>query len=234
MNKRMIRMLPLYAMVLISFYLIAVSGNHAVTTYAENQLLSEKTCIVIDPGHGGEDGGAISCTGVSESQLNLEISLRLNDLLHLLGYRTKMIREADISVYTKGETLSEKKVSDLRHRVKLVEETQNALLLSIHQNDFPESRYSGAQVFYGTHPSGRQLAENLRKAFADTVNPGTRRREKKAAGVYLMEKVSCPAVLVECGFLSNPEEEAKLRTESYQKQISCVIAATVSRFLSCA
>ena len=104
--------------------------------------------IIIDPGHGGEDGGAISCTGVSESKLNLEISLRLNDLLNLLGYDTCLIRDSDISIHTKGETIAQKKASDLKERVRIVNETENAVLLSIHQNQFPDSRYSGPQVFF--------------------------------------------------------------------------------------
>ena len=104
--------------------------------------------VVIDAGHGGEDGGARSCTGVQESGINLEIALRVNDLMHFLGMQTRMIRTTDCAVYTEGaRTIAEKKVSDIHNRVRMVEETPGALLVSIHQNNFPEGKFRGAQVF---------------------------------------------------------------------------------------
>ena len=186
---------------------------------------------VVDAGHGGVDGGATSCTGKLESAFNLEIALRLNDLMHLLGIHTEMIRTTDISVYTQGETIAAQKVSDLKERVRMVNESENALLLSIHQNTFPDSRYGGAQVFYGPEGESAQLAEALQNAFRSTVNPGSNRRSKKADGVYLMEHIDTTGVLIECGFLSNVEEEAKLRSADYQKKLCCVIASTVSNHL---
>ena len=187
--------------------------------------------VIIDAGHGGVDGGATSCTGKLESAFNLEIALRLNDLMQLLGMHTAMIRTTDISVYTQGETIAAKKVSDLKERVKIVNETENALLVSIHQNTFSDGRYGGAQVFYGTKGEGQQLAEQLQNAFCATVNPGSNRRCKKAEGIYLMEHIDTTGVLIECGFLSNAEEEAKLRSADYQKKLCCVIASTVSNHL---
>ena len=204
-------------------------GSRAATTMAESAPIKDRYCIIIDAGHGGVDGGATSCSGVLESQLNLEIALRLNDLLNLLGFDTKMIRTEDISVYTEGETIAAKKVSDLKQRVKLVNGTENAVLISIHQNYYSESRYHGAQVFYSVHETSKQLSVQLQKGFAAT---GSTRSAKPADGVYLMEKVKCPAALVECGFLSNPTEEAKLRSAEYQKIIAAVIAASMSTFLN--
>lgn len=206
-------------------------GNRAVTVISEGLPPKRTHCIIIDAGHGGVDGGATSCTGKPESAFNLEIALRLNDLLHLLGYETKMIRTADVSVYTKGETIAQKKISDLKERVRICNETENSLLLSIHQNIYPDSRYSGAQVFFSAGETGKELAMKMQQAFQSTLNPGSRREIKKADGIYLMEHITCPGVLIECGFLSNPEEEAKLQSEGYQKKLCCVIAATVSNFL---
>ena len=143
-----------------------------------------------------------------------------------------MIRTTDRSVYTQGDTIAAKKVSDLKQRVKTVNETEDALLISIHQNTFPESRYRGAQVFYGPAGESRQLADNLQTAFIETINPGSNRKSKKADGIYLMQHIDCTGILVECGFLSNPEEEAMLRTEDYQRRICCVIGATVAEFLT--
>lgn len=210
---------------------LAFAGSKAVTVMAENAPPKDRHTIIIDAGHGGEDGGAISCTGVSESAFNLEISLRLNDLLHLLGYDTLLIRNSDISVYTQGQTIAAKKVSDLKERVRIVNATQNALLISIHQNHFADSRYSGAQVFYAPTEGSEALAKSMQDAFVQTINLGSNRKSKKSTGVYLMEHIRCAAVLVECGFLSNPAEEAKLRTADYQKQVCGVIAAVVGNYL---
>lgn len=222
----------LYIMTVVATIAIAQWGSRAVTVIAENLPVQREHCIIIDPGHGGEDGGATSCAGILESTYNLEISLRLNDLLHLLGYDTKMIRTTDTSVYTKGESIAQKKISDLKERVRIANETDGALVLSIHQNNFPDERYSGAQVFYPQTVGSQELAKQLQSALVNALNPGSRRQVKKAEGIYLMEHIQCPGVLIECGFLSNRQEEAKLRSEEYQKQLCCVIAATVGEYLS--
>lgn len=205
--------------------------SEAVSYIAQEIPLKRQNTIVIDAGHGGEDGGATSCTGVPESGINLQIALRLNDLLHLLGYRTVMVRTDDRSVHTEGNTIAQKKASDLKARVNLVNSTENAVLVSIHQNIFSDSRYSGAQVFYAAAGESQTLATDLQQAFVTSINPGSNRKCKKADGVYIMEHINATAILVECGFLSNPEEEALLRTQSYQQKITCVIAATLSKFL---
>lgn len=226
-----VRMVAVYILVFSLFLAVAYWTGIATTTIAQMIPMERGYTVVIDPGHGGVDGGATSCTGVLESQFNLEISLRLRDLFHLLGYRTKMIRTEDISVYTSGETIAAKKVSDLRARVRIVEESENPILVSIHQNTFSDSRYHGPQVFYGTKGEGEQLAKKLQERLTASLNPGSNRMAKKAEGIYLMQHIHCTGVLVECGFLSNPEEEGKLRNRTYQNQLSCVIASTVANFL---
>jgi N-acetylmuramoyl-L-alanine amidase len=220
---------PVYLITGVLCILLTAGMDQAVTTIAENIPVPRNHTVVIDAGHGGEDGGATSCTGILESQLNLEIALRLDDLMHLLGHATKMIRRSNISVYTEGETIAAKKVSDLKQRVKIANETQNALLISIHQNYFADGRYAGAQVFYSNHNESKPLSELVQKGFAIT---GSTRNVKPAKGVYLMEHVDCPAILVECGFLSNNAEEAKLRTPEYQKLLAAIIAASVNRYLN--
>lgn len=221
-----------YALTVFSVLAAASWGSRAVTVIAENSPIPRDHCIIIDPGHGGMDGGATSCTGKLESGYNLEISLRLNDLLRLLGYDTRMIRSTDISVYTKGDTIAQKKVSDLKERVRIVNETENSLLLSIHQNHFSDSRYSGAQVFYAETEGSAQLASQLQAAFQDALKQGRNRGVKKSEGIYLMEHIQRPGILIECGFLSNVREEANLRDPDYQKKLCCVISATVSQYLS--
>lgn len=221
-----------YTMVIALFLFGTLLGNQAIATISEMVPIERLHRIVIDPGHGGVDGGAVSCSGKSESNFNLQIALRLNDLLHLLGYDTVMIRTTDSSVYTSGQTIAQKKVSDLKQRVRVVDRTQNALLLSIHQNTFPEGQYSGAQVFYAKTPGSKALAEQLQRDLVSCLNPGSSRKAKQGSGIYLLDKINTAGVLVECGFLSNQQEEAKLQTPDYQKKLCCVISSGMARFLA--
>lgn len=230
--KKTVKTFLIYGLMAAAFVLCVLMGNEAVTTLAENSPVQQQVCIVIDPGHGGEDGGAVSCSGIPESSYNLEISQRLNALLNLLGYHTEMIRKSDISVYTKGETLAQKKASDLKERVNRINGLDQAVLLSIHQNHYPDERYSGAQVFYANTEGSSELAQHLQAAFVSTLNSGSHRQAKKASGIYIMEHIRCPGVLIECGFLSNHAEEAKLRDPEYQKKLCCVIASATCQYLS--
>ena len=233
-RKNLIGMVPFYLLFFIGFIGVANWFSDARTTAVQTEPVVRYNTVVIDAGHGGIDGGATSCSGMLESALNLQIALRLNDLLSFLGMDTSMIRTTDTSVYTEGNTIASQKVSDLKERVRIVNSTDNALLVSIHQNTFSDSRYSGAQVFFSANDESRDLAQRLQRAFVDTINPGSKRKCKPAKGVYLMEQINKPGVLIECGFLSNPEEDAKLRSEEYQKQICCVIVSSIScHFNSC-
>lgn len=223
-----------YSLVIGLFLFGTLLGNQTVAVISEMVPMERLHRIVIDPGHGGEDGGAVSCTGKNESMFNLQISLRLNDLLHLLGYDTVMIRTTDTSVYTAGQTIAQKKVSDLKQRVRIVDRTYNPILVSIHQNIFPEGKYSGAQVFYASSAGSQELAKQLQDALVSALKPGSNRRAKQGSGIYLLDKINAPGILVECGFLSNPQEEALLSTSDYQKKLCCVISASLSQFLASA
>ncbi len=231
-RKNYVGLLPFYLLTVIAFLGVANWFSSARTTAAQAQVPVRQHTVILDAGHGGVDGGATSCTGVLESQINLEITLRLEDMMHLLGFDTVMIRTTDTSIYTQGNTIAAQKVSDLKERARIVGETDNAILVSIHQNTFSNSRYGGAQVFYAPTEGSKELARLLQAGFASTVNPDSNRKCKKAAGVYLMEHIDATGVLIECGFLSNPQEEAQLRSPTYQKQICAVIAASLSQFLS--
>ena len=226
-----IALLPYYLLVGILFIGIAQGSSSAVTVIREDRPLEREHTIIIDAGHGGIDGGTTSCTGVLESTLNLEIALRLNDLLHFLGYETLMIRTTDTSIYTQGNTIASQKVSDLKERVRICNETEDAVLISIHQNTFSDRRYSGAQVFYPSTEQSRELAAKMQTALVASLNPESNRKCKKADGVYLMEHIQCTGILIECGFLSNPQEEAKIRSADYQKELCCVFASVLSSFL---
>ena len=224
--------LPFYLLVVIITLGIGLGGGKAVTVLKENTSVIREHTLIIDAGHGGIDGGATSCTGILESAVNLEIALRLNDLMHFMGYKTVMIRTTDRSIYTSGTTIAAQKVSDLKERVRIVNETDGGILISIHQNTFSDSRYGGAQVFYANNEDSENLASSLQKNWITTLNPDSHRSAKKGEGIYLLHNICRPGVLVECGFLSNPKEEALLRNADYQKKMCCVITATVSEFLT--
>lgn len=220
--------LPIYIVILVCFLAVAIGGSRAVTVISADMPIQAEKIYVIDAGHGGVDGGATSCTGILESQYNLEIALKLRDLMHLFGMHTVMIRETDCSVYTKGETIAQKKISDLKERVRIVNDIDDAVLISIHQNHFQQEKYSGAQVFYAPTEGSKALALRMQDALVQTVNPGSKRQIKKADGIYLMQNIDCPGILIECGFLSNPNETYLLGNADYQKKLCSTIACTVS------
>ena len=220
----------IYILIIIIFLSIPLAGNQAICTLAQGRGVPKT--IVIDAGHGGVDGGAVSCTGVYESHINLEIAKKLEDLMHLLGIHTIMIRSTDRSVYTEGKTIAAKKVSDIKERLRIINTTPNALLLSLHQNNFHDSRYCGAQVFYNQNPGSKELAERIQTSFRESLNPSNKRQVKKASGIYLMDHINCTGVLVECGFLSHPEEEAMLRNNAYQNKLCCILATEVCKYLN--
>ncbi len=219
-----------YCPIFVSALCVIHFGSRAVTTISQRIRPDRGPCIIVDAGHGGEDGGATSCSGILESQFNLEIALKLNDLLQFMGYETKMVRTTDSDVHTEGETISARKRSDLNNRVRLVNGTEEALLISIHQNTFPDERYSGPQVFCAK--GSEQLAKHLQTSLNESLSPSSSRQAKSAKGVFLMEHITTPGVLIECGFLSNPQEESKLRNPSYQQKLCCVIASALSEYLS--
>lgn len=183
--------------------------------------------LVLDAGHGGEDGGAVSLTGVPESQINLDIVLKLRDIFGLYGVDPILIREKDESLHDKDAgTLREKKRSDLKNRVAIIEAVENGALLSIHQNTYPVSRYHGAHVFYAPTEGSVNLAEHLQSNIKIALQPDNKRTVKQIPdSVYIMNHITCPAILIECGFLTNPDEEALLRDADYQRKLAAVIAA---------
>lgn len=227
-----IAFVPFYLLIVILFLGIAKIGSNTVTVINQQQSVKRSHTIIIDAGHGGIDGGATSCTGVLESHINLEIALCLEDLFHLLGYDTVMIRKTDESIYTQGNTIASQKVSDLKERVRIVNETPGSFLISIHQNTFSDSRYNGAQVFYPKAGDSQKIAQAIQKELIKQLNPSGNRKAKSAKGVYLMDNINRPGVLIECGFISNREEEAMLRDPVYQRRICSVIASAVSTYFA--
>ena len=228
------RRLPFYLCIYVLIFGVIIAFgailNNSISVFCESTNIQRLHTFVIDAGHGEPDGGATSCTGVLESEINLAIAHRLNDLMHLLGMQTVMIRSNENSVYTDGKSIASKKVSDLKQRLKIIEETDNAVLVSIHQNHFADDRYSGAQVFFASTENSAELAKKIQERFRTTINPTSKRQPKKAENVYLMQHIKCTGILIECGFLSNPQEEYKLRDKAYQKQLAGIIATELSQY----
>lgn len=185
--------------------------------------------FVIDAGHGGEDGGAVSLSGIPESQINLSVARKLEELLVFYGIPTCMTRKEDISLHDpEAKTLREKKVSDLHNRVSYMKSIQNPVLVSIHQNSYPDPRYKGAQVFFADTPGSDLLANQIQVVLNEALNRKNTRKPQKIPGtVYLLNHIDCPAILVECGFLTNPEEEALLRQDEYQKKLSVCLSGAI-------
>ena len=190
--------------------------------------------VVVAPGHGGEDGGAVSAGGVLESHINLAVAARVNDLLRFSGQRTVMTRTEDVSIHTKGDTIRARKASDIRNRVALVNNMESAVLLSIHQNSLPTSPVThGAQVFWNQQEGGEELARVVQDSLNIAINPGNEKHPKQIPGtIYLMKHVTAPAILVECGFLSNTEETSMLQNASYQMKLAAAITTGYLRCLA--
>lgn len=184
-------------------------------------------CVILDAGHGGFDGGASGADGTLEKELNLVITQKLRTLLTALGFETVMVRETDTSVNDGGEsTVRDKKRSDLKNRLALMGKYPNCVYLCVHQNYFPQTQYSGTQIFYA--PNGDdslRLAQELQSSVKLRLQPENVRKIKPCTkDVYIIYRATAPAVLVECGFLSNPGELARLKTEEYQNQLAFSLA----------
>lgn len=190
-----------------------------------------RVCVLVDAGHGGADGGATGADGTAEKAVNLEISRTLAALLRVMGVQTEMTRDDDRSIHTEGDSLREKKVSDMHNRLAMYEES--AVVVSIHQNHFSEAKYSGTQVFCSpNHPQSRVLGAAVRESVLSLLQPDNKRELKTADdGVFLLANTTVPAVLVECGFLSNPAECEKLGQREYQRQLAFAVAGGVFSFL---
>lgn len=182
--------------------------------------------LVIDAGHGGEDGGAISVSGASESSINLAVARRLDAILGLFGANTVMLRTEDVSLNDEGlATIRDRKVSDLHNRTAAVNAVENAVLISIHQNSFTDPQYDGSQVFYAPTQGSQFFAEYTQELLRVCLAPDNDRKAKPIpSSVYLMNHINCKGILVECGFLTNPAEDLLLQSPDYQLKLALTMA----------
>lgn len=189
--------------------------------------------VVIDAGHGGRDGGAVADDdGTLEKHLNLSVAKKLKALLESANVRVLMTRETDVELASPDSP--HKKQDDLNARLEIAETYDDAIFVSIHMNKFPVSKYSGLQVYYSdNHADSRELAQIIQGGAAELLK-NTGEREIKSAGdaIYLMSNLEIPAVLVECGFLSNYEEKELLKTDDYQKKLAMSIFSSILNYIS--
>lgn len=197
----------------------------AAAVFAHDAAGSRET-VILDAGHGGSDGGAVAADGTAESGINLAIVLRLREMFHFMGYRTVLTRSGNASLADPDSgTLRGEKVSDTKNRVELINCVQNGVLLSIHQNMLPGyPSVHGAQVFYGKIAGSAERAQMMQQTLNTAVNPNNEKVAKPiGSDIYIMAHSEHPALLVECGFLSNPEETRQLQTNDYQMKLAAAI-----------
>jgi len=192
----------------------------------------QEITIVVDAGHGGIDGGALSSGGIKESDLNLEVSLIIQEILTANGYKAVLTRQTDESLDDPNDKLPFK-TSDLKRRVDVCKNYPNSVFVSIHMNKFAQERYSGLQVFYSSNNnSSEALAKKIQENVRNFLQNGNDRMVKQADdNIYVLNKIDVPAVLIECGFLSNPEECALLCNDKYRKKLSAVISSSIIEFI---
>lgn len=189
--------------------------------------------FVLDAGHGGEDSGAIGVNGALEKNLNMEVTLLLGDLLKEAGYRVVYTRTEDRLLYTEEQNIAgQRKTYDLKNRLAVAAAEENGVLVSIHMDKFSSPSASGLQVHYAGVGDSRVLADKIQNRVRADLQPNSR-RTVKAAGeeIYLLYHSTTPAVLIECGFLSNPEECKKLCEKDYQRQLSFSIFCGMMEYM---
>jgi len=229
------KLISILIVIILGFICMSVINvNKVVTTYKTAESEQEKNkVILIDPGHGGIDGGASSKDGTTEKDINLNIGLLLGANLKSQGYKVEFTRTEDVGLYTEGKSVKEKKYEDLNKRVSLKEETKCDIFVSIHLNTFPESYCKGAQVWYSNYEGSERLANIIQGTLKDKLDQSNKRKAKAAGTQYkvLRGNDNMAGVIVECGFLSNPEEYQKLKDEEYQKKIADALAESISIYL---
>ena len=215
------------------FSYIALRPGSSQDAAGENEKRTFCT-VILDAGHGGEDGGAVSCTGSAEKDLNLDITLRLRDLLQANGVQVILTRETDILLYDRNTNYQgRKKALDLAARYRIAQENPDSIFVSIHMNSYPQAQYSGLQVWYSpNHTDSKAIADTIQQTIREHLQPENDRKTKSAtSSIYLLHHISSPAVLVECGFLSNPEEAKRLDTEAYRDQLSFLLFLSIMKAL---
>jgi len=218
--------------VLISVCIMFFSPGIKKETQKASNEIAEDFVIVIDAGHGGEDGGAVSDSGIVEKDINLDIALKLHNLIKLSDFNSVLIRDSDRLMYESGQE-NHKKTSDISNRIKTAKSFENSIFVSIHQNKFPIKKYSGLQVYYSKNNNesealGKTIQSNVKNLLQNENNRQVKKADKN---IRILDSINSPAVLVECGFLSNDREAELLNSEEYRNKIAYLIYCSIIQYL---
>ncbi len=219
LNKKRITIITLSVFISVFAFIFSMDKQNTVPTVS--LPISGKT-IVVDAGHGKPDEGAESSTGTTEAETNLKIALKLQNLLEQSGSTVILTRSDENAIYDyDSKTLRQKKISDIHNRVKIGNESSADIFVSIHLNKIPQQQYDGWQTFYNAQSSdGKKLAESIQKNLNDAIQKENNRVAKTIDNIYIIKHVEIPTTIVECGFLSNPEEEKLLLQDEYQDKLA--------------
>lgn len=219
-----------------SIFLVSILiGGICVSGIGQKSARSKLPVLIIDAGHGGDDGGAVANDKTVEKEINLQIAKKLEAVCRLFGYDVIMTRQTDDAICDKGlNTIRQKKVSDIKNRFRIIQENPDAIFVSVHQNKYDDSSQSGTQVFYSPNDSSSMLlADCIQSRIAASLQKDNTRQIKKCGSqVYLLYHAQSTAVMVECGFLSNDSELKKLKDEEYQKEMALAIAVGINDYIS--
>lgn len=232
-KKSIIAIITAFLIILSAMLYLTFMANFSAAE-ASSMPITQKT-VIVDAGHGGDDSGAIGIDGTVEKDINLDIALKLEKILKFYGFNVIMTRTQDVMTCDDGlDSLRKRKISDIHNRFELMRKNPDAIFISVHQNKFEDSSQHGTQVFYsGNDERSKELAEAIQTSVTLTLQRKNDRVVKKSgSGIYLLYHAKIPAVLVECGFISNSDEVKKLKDESYRMKLAILIADGLLKYLS--
>lgn len=232
-KKRAYTVLAIFAIAIFAAGAVYLAADCAIKYLLANSQVSDTNTIIIDPGHGDPDGGAVGIDGILEKDINLAISKKLRNFFSAAGYHVIMTREGDSEIYDKdSDTIRKKKVSDLKNRLSIANSHPGVAFLSIHQNIFSSSSSSGAIVFYSpNNDESKRLAEYIQTDIKKMLQPDNNYKVRQVNDdIFLLYNAKSPAVMVECGFLSNPSDCRKLQDETYQNKMAFAIFSATLKF----
>lgn len=232
-KKSIIAIITAFLIILSAMLYLTFMANFSAAE-ASSMPITQKT-VIVDAGHGGDDGGAIGIDGTVEKDINLDIALKLEKILKFYGFNVIMTRTQDVMTCDDGlDSLRKRKISDIHNRFELMRKNPDAIFISVHQNKFEDSSQHGTQVFYsGNDERSKELAEAIQASVTLTLQRKNDRVVKKSgSGIYLLYHAKIPAVLVECGFISNSDEVKKLKDESYRMKLAILIADGLLKYLT--
>ena len=232
-KKSIIAIITAFLIILSAMLYLTFMANFSAAE-ASSMPITQKT-VIVDAGHGVDDCGAIGIDGTVEKDINLDIALKLEKILKFYGFNVIMTRTQDVMTCDDGlDSLRKRKISDIHNRFELMRKNPDAIFISVHQNKFEDSSQHGTQVFYsGNDERSKELAEAIQTSVTLTLQRKNDRVVKKSgSGIYLLYHAKIPAVLVECGFISNSDELKKLKDESYRMKLAILIADGLLKYLS--